>query len=1155
VDVSRWQRVKELFSSTLEREPAHRSAFLEKACGEDQALRQEVESLLAVHEEITTTPGIDASTADATPAEVDSFSGRRIGPYQVVRRIGQGGMATVYLAVRADDQYRKQVAIKIIPQGLDNQELLRRFRNERQTLAALDHPNVVRLLDGGSTEDGLPYLVMDYVEGSPLDEYGDNHKLSTDERLRLFLNVCAAVQYAHQRLVIHRDLKPGNILVTADGTVKLLDFGIAKLLNPEAAATLVVTRTGQRAMTPEYASPEQVRGEPLTNATDVYSLGVVLYELLTGHHLYRSTFNLAEIERAICEDEPIRPSTVVTRELQKSLPDGTTQTITANDISRRRRETDARKLRSRLSGDLDAIVMTALRKEPQRRYSSVYEFAEDIRRHLEGLPVKARPSSGSYRLSKFFRRHREATLAALIALLFVGGMLVWEFHRTHVQSGLADQPGSRGNIFARRSIAVLGFKNLSRLPESGWLSTALSEMLATELGSGGQMRTIRGETVAQTKRDLSLPDEESLSPTTLTNIRQALNADFVLLGSYLELDNGQIRLDLRVQDTRSGNTLAEMSETGMAADLFELVARTGTKIRERLGIGTLTPDESLTVKASLPSEPEAARLYAEGLAMLRRSDALGALAPLEKAAAADAGYPLTHRALAEAWAWLGYDEKARSEAKDAFDLSASLPSAEQHWIEADYWTRNAEWDKALGIYRDLLQSFPDNVEYGLQLAKTQVRASKPKEALITLATLRRLPRPAGEDPRIDLLDAQTAEALGDFQREQASGAQAAEKARRSGARLQMADALVAQGVALWHLGQLQLAAKAYDEAIENYRELHDQRGAADALANKAVLLRAHGDLIEAKSEYEKAAAVFRELGTKSGAARMMSNIAEIEFAQGHLPISRKTFEESLQLSKEAGDQGSVRSVLINIAEIRLNQGDVAGAKSDYQDLRAMAQHADDLDSAAYASQGLGNAYYVQGDLANAEAMYSEALEIRNRIGEKESAAETQLARAELSLEQGLSAEAETFAREASDEFHREQANDDEIAAHVVLARAFLAQGKIEDARKQIDATGPLLSKIQNHETEFKLAIVAARVLRATGKTAEARNKLIATLAEARKSGFLIYQFESRLALGEIEMQAGRAPAGRSHLRALQQEANAKGFLLIARKAADAARVI
>ena len=313
-------------------------------------------------------------------------------------------MGVVYLAVRADDHYQKRVAIKLVQHGLYTGAILHRFRTERQILASLDHPNIARLLDGGTTTDGRPYLVMEYVEGLPIDVYCDRHKLSISERLRLFRTVCAAVHYAHQNLVIHRDLKPSNILVSTDGVPKLLDFGIAKLLNPELSApSLVFTESGLQLLTPEYASPEQVRGEPLTTASDVYALGVLLYELLTGHQPYRLTSRRRQdLERVICEVDPLKPSTAISRSDADTETDGTGQRTPAT-VSQTR-EGQPEKLRRRLTGDLDNIVLMALRKEPQRRYGSAEHLAEDLRRHLEGLPVMARPQTFGYRSAKFIRR-------------------------------------------------------------------------------------------------------------------------------------------------------------------------------------------------------------------------------------------------------------------------------------------------------------------------------------------------------------------------------------------------------------------------------------------------------------------------------------------------------------------------------------------------------------------------------------------------------------------------------------------------------------------------------------------------------------------------------------------------------------------------------
>jgi len=329
----RYQQIKNLFHAALEREPGERAAFLDQACAHDPSLRAEVETLLAAAEPAE--GFIERAIQDAVTLiaadQPEPVEGQRIGPYEVIRQIARGGMGAVYLAMRADDQYRKHVAIKLIRRGLDTDDIIRRFRNERQILAGLDHPNIARLLDGGATDDGRPYLVMEYIAGEPIDDYGDQHKLGAEDRLTLFRQVCAAVHCAHQHLVIHRDIKPSNILVTEDGTPKLLDFGIAKLLTPELAAqTLDATAPALRLMTPDYASPEQVRGEPITTASDVYSLGVVLYGLLTGHRPYRLTGRTPhEVLQAVCEQDPEKPSTAITR-VEEMTSDGETKRITVD---------------------------------------------------------------------------------------------------------------------------------------------------------------------------------------------------------------------------------------------------------------------------------------------------------------------------------------------------------------------------------------------------------------------------------------------------------------------------------------------------------------------------------------------------------------------------------------------------------------------------------------------------------------------------------------------------------------------------------------------------------------------------------------------------------------------------------------------------------
>jgi len=343
--------------------------------------------------------------------QINELSGDtiRIGPYRVERRIGQGGMGTVYLATRADEQFRKNVAIKVTSQGMDREEIIGRFLRERQILANLDHPNIARLMDGGTTDDGRPYFVMEYIDGLPIEDYCDNHKLSVPERLKLFRTVCSAVHYAHQNLVIHRDLKPGNILVTADGVPKLLDFGLAKVLNPELfASTAVPKTTGIGLMTPQYASPEQARGEQITTATDVYSLGVILYELLTGHRIFEpSTWNIIDVLEAISDHQPEKPSSIVTRKKP-----GLEGLQSSPEKVGALRQSNPERLRRQLRGDLDNIVLMTLRKEPQLRYASAEALSEDIRRFLDGVPVQARKSTTAYRAGKFIRLHKIGVAAA-----------------------------------------------------------------------------------------------------------------------------------------------------------------------------------------------------------------------------------------------------------------------------------------------------------------------------------------------------------------------------------------------------------------------------------------------------------------------------------------------------------------------------------------------------------------------------------------------------------------------------------------------------------------------------------------------------------------------------------------------------------------------
>jgi eukaryotic-like serine/threonine-protein kinase len=437
VTPERWAQIRQIFEGAIERAPKDRAAYLRVVCARDDEMRREVESLLDSHDDASgflAKPAADLGyTLHYAGEESGEYpAGFRAGPYQLEKRIGHGGMGSVWLATAFGNSQNpgnsQKVAVKLVKRGMDTSEILRRFRMERQVLASLDHPNIARLIDGGSTPEGMPYLAMEYVEGKPIDQFCESQASAITDRLKLFLDVCAAVQYAHQNLVVHRDIKTGNILVTQAGVVKLLDFGIAKLLRTDLSTLeMAQTRPELRPMTLDYASPEQVRGEAITTSTDVYSLGVLLYKLLTGRMPYGVTTRSPDaIRKAILETEPRRPSAVILADDTHVIPQAT-QKIEV--VMAETRAIARKRLKKKLSGDLDMIILKALRKEQQKRYLSVEQFSGDIRRYLEGRPVSARIDTPGYRFTKFVRRNIAGVAAAIALVVILLGSTIFVAYR------------------------------------------------------------------------------------------------------------------------------------------------------------------------------------------------------------------------------------------------------------------------------------------------------------------------------------------------------------------------------------------------------------------------------------------------------------------------------------------------------------------------------------------------------------------------------------------------------------------------------------------------------------------------------------------------------------------------------------------------------
>jgi eukaryotic-like serine/threonine-protein kinase len=795
---------------------------------------------------------------------------------------------------------------------------------------------------------------------------------------------------------------------------------------------------------------------------------------------------------------------------------------------------------------------------------------------------------------------RVATLG-VIAIL-VAGYYAWtQFHRVLPRShppGISSAGSSAGIPPMRRSIAVLGFRNLSGRSDEGWLSTALAEMLSTELVAGEKLRLVSGEDIARAKLDLSLADTDSLSRSTLARLRKDLDSDLVVLGSYTavgEKSDTRIRLDLRLQDAAAGETIADVAVVGKETDLFDLASQAGSRLREKLGVEAVSPVEAVGVRASLPSNRETARLYSEGLARLRVLDALEARDLLQQAVAADPQFSLAHSALAEAWSRLGYDKKAQQEARQAYELSANLSREERLVVEGRYRDIDHEYEKAIQVYRTLFTLFPDNLDYGLKLAAVQVRGGKGHDALATVESLRKTARPASEDPRIELAEAAAWDASGDFKHQEQPLARAVENARAQGSRLILARALENQCWLFSYFGQVQNAITAchesrdlysaagdregeattlrawadaitqtdgpesirlYQQAQGIFRSVGSELGLADVLNNLGLVYEAQGDLAKAEKMFRGALATFRLLDVKRSQASVIGNIAEDRMEQGDLRGAIQMYEEALQLNRETGDSGNAALAGYDIARVRQLQGDLAGARQGYEQSITTWQKNGDQDSSAYAMSSFGDLLLQEADFSGARTMYEQALAKRITAGGKLTIAETQVGLADLALEESRSpAEQESVIRRALEVFQEQKARDDETGGWCSLARALGAEGKGVAAKEAIQHARSLAAKSQNPEIRWRAALAAARieaagkdVARSAGVSAT-RKELAAIIAKSRELGYQGIQLDARLTLAQIEMKAGQSTVGRAHLVAVEADAKAKGYNLVARKAA------
>ncbi len=847
------------------------------------------------------------------------------------------------------------------------------------------------------------------------------------------------------------------------------------------------------------------------------------------------------------------------------------------------------------------VLRKALGDSNKKRYILTaagrgYQFAEEVREvgeleEEEALVVETRSRSELLATQTETRAGWVwAGVGALILAVAGGGFLAYRA-RHHGGSGSQTTVAPTPAIKLRRSVAVLDFRNLTQRPEDRWLSTALAEMLRTELAEGDQLRLVPGDQIAQAVPDFPRTGT-TLSKDSLDSLRTNLETDYVAFGDYTVVGEGnrsQIRLDFRLLDSAQGKVVAQDKVIGHQSDLFTLILQAGTSMREHLTVGATSTEQEKEVRASLPANAKAARLYAEGLMKLREFEGKIAADLLSQAVAADPKSAEAHAALGSAWQALGYDSKAIDETHQALALAKNLRAEERLSIEGQYRRLNHEWPKAIDIYRTLIDLYPDNLDYALRLAQAQQTSGAGKEGLATLAAARNLPSPLGSDPRIDIAEAGILIDQADYKKAQAVAAQAIEKGKQSHARLVLAQALRAESTPLIWLGEnarartdlaeakvlfaaagdlrnsavvvhitgriaynegnFEEARKHYQESLLIFRQIGNRPAMVRSMEAIGNVYYEEGKLLEAKRQYEETLAIDRELGSKLDICSALGNIANVLDGLGRLADAEKAQEQALQLFKEVGDKRGAATTEHNLATVLIEQGELAKAEQHYRLALTLSNETGHKAETASDMLGLADVSYHRDSLKDARDKAEQSLALRKELGSTVEIAYSRVSMARISLEQGQAAEAEKSASDAVHQLENANVPESLASANSVLALALLGEGRATDAQAATLRALTLAAKTSVRSPKFDAGLAAARVDMAAGKFADARNKVKTILAQASENGFLAYIFEARLALGEIALKTGQSATARAQLTTLENDARTKGFLRVARKAA------
>ncbi len=752
---------------------------------------------------------------------------------------------------------------------------------------------------------------------------------------------------------------------------------------------------------------------------------------------------------------------------------------------------------------------------------------------------------------------------------------------------------------SRPSVAVLNLWETSEPPTSPWLSTALSEMLIGQLAAGRELRLVPGGTVARVQQELALDVARALPvDETLAQIGRILNTDFVVHGSYLVLDSPtdrQLRIDLRLSDVRSGGSGTAIERSGTEAQLFDLVSEVAAELRDTLGVKKLSFTQQRQVRATLPSSPDAFRLYLDGLEKLRSFDALGARVSLERAVAIDPSYSLAHTVLSQALSSLGHDREAEESGQRATELAEGLPDEDNLRIQGRYFEAAGEWPRAIQAYRSLWRLSPDSVDYGLRLTEAQVTAGRGEDALATVEVLRAFPAPANNDPRIDLAEAQAAHSLADYRRQLTASKRGADKGNELGASILVAEARFWQGKAYYPLLEIDEATAAFEEARDLFTAAGDRGRVAEVLSRIADVLSYSEDVSEALDLYQQALSIHRQTGNRKGVSQALNSMAFQFYQQGDLAAAREMLEEAVAIGRETGDRYSEANYLDTLIEVLLREGDLKAANELAQREHTIYRELGNREGSAWSYFYLGRIALAAGDVPKARNLHDQALVLSDEIadpyltgfvinalardllaegdvpgarrmsadssailrqqGLEATLATSQMTAAQILLENGRASEAEALSREAAAVFRANAWSDDETAATVLLARTLLAQDEPAEAEATLAGIRERAGASQNPTVRMSAAMAEAELHATAGRADDAMGILESVAEETHRLGLTQLELEARLAWGEIEVTSGRRSAarvdsGRRRLEGLAEKARELGCGLIARKAAD-----